>query len=133
MPASDRFDHLFMAPQDFDRTARFYREGLGWRVVAQWGGDGAPRGIVLEGGAVGIVLAERHAAEDHSWSHGVNGVRPTLHLEVDDVDARFAAIAPHVEVVVRPEATHWGTRWFVVADPDGNLIAYNQRRDAPRA
>jgi hypothetical protein len=30
-------------------------------------------------------------------------------------------------VVVKPEATHWGTRWFVVRDPDGNLIAYEQR------
>jgi hypothetical protein len=25
------------------------------------------------------------------------------------------------------EATHWGTRWFVVRDPDGNLVAFEQR------
>jgi uncharacterized glyoxalase superfamily protein PhnB len=25
-----------------------------------------------------------------------------------------------------PEATHWGTRWFVVKDPDGNLIAFEE-------
>lgn len=131
--SADRFDHLFIAPHDFERAARFYRDGLGWRTVAQWGGDGAPRGVVLDGGTVGVVLAERHAADDHSWSHGVNGGRPTLHLEVDDLDARFASLAADVEVVVRPEATHWGRRWFVVADPDGNLIAYNQRRDAAPA
>jgi hypothetical protein len=27
-----------------------------------------------------------------------------------------------------PEATHWGTRWFVARDPDGNLIAFEQRQ-----
>ena len=25
-----------------------------------------------------------------------------------------------------PEPTHWGTRWFVARDPDGNLIAFEQ-------
>jgi hypothetical protein len=28
--------------------------------------------------------------------------------------------------VVHPEAMQCGTRWFVVSDPDGNLIAYEQ-------
>ena len=133
MTAVDRFDHLFIAPQAFERAVDFYRDGLGWTVVAQWGGDGSPRGIALDGGTARLVLGERHPAEDHSWTHGVNGTRPTLHLEVDDVDARFAALAPHVEVVVRPETTHWGARWFVVADPDGNLVAYNQRKPASGA
>jgi uncharacterized glyoxalase superfamily protein PhnB len=124
--ANDRFDHLFVAPADFDRTVAFYRDALGWTRIASWGGDGEPRGIVLDGGSVRIVLAERHAADDHSWSHGTNGHRPTLHLAVDDLDARFREVAAAAEVVVKPEPTHWGTRWFLVADPDGNLIAYEQ-------
>ena len=122
----DRFSHLFIAPSDFDRSVAFYRDTLGWRAVASWGGSGEPRGTILNGGEVEVVLAERHATEDHSWSHGVNGQRPTLHLTVSDLEARFAELAAAVEVVVRPEATHWGTRWFVVADPEGNLIAFEQ-------
>ena len=122
----DRFSHLFIAPTDFDRTVAFYREALGWRAVASWGGNGEPRGLIVNGGTVEVVLAERHPTEDHSWSHGVNGQRPTLHLNVEDLDSRFAEIAANVEVVVRPEATHWDSRWFVVADPEGNLIAFEQ-------
>ena len=121
---NDRFDHLFIAPADFARAAAFYRDALGWQPVAAWGGDGEPRGVVLDGGGTRIVLAERHDAEDHSWSHGMNAHRPTLHVRVDDLDLRYRQVASAAEVVVRPEATHWGTRWFVVADPDGNLIAY---------
>jgi uncharacterized glyoxalase superfamily protein PhnB len=29
---------------------------------------------------------------------------------------------PHV--VIKPENTHWGTRWFMVEDPDGNQFAW---------
>ena len=122
----DRFDHLFIAPADFDRAVAFYRDSLAWSPVADWGGEGEPRGIILDGGGMEIVLAERHDADDHSWSDGMNGHRPTLHLTVDDLDQRFSELASVAKVVVGPEATHWGTRWFVVADPDGNLIAYEQ-------
>jgi uncharacterized glyoxalase superfamily protein PhnB len=45
---------------------------------------------------------------------------------VENLDDRFRDLASVAEVVVKPEATHWGTRWFVVKDPDGNLIAYEQ-------
>ena len=74
-----------------------------------------------------IVLAEAHPATDHSKSHGINGTRPTVLLAVDDLDARYARIAPSGTALFAPEATHWGTRWFVVRDPDGNLIAFEQR------
>lgn len=122
----DVFDHVFVAPASFDRSLAFYRDALGWQVQAAWGGDGAPRGAQLSGGGVAIVIAEQHAAEDRSWSHGINGRRPTLHLRVADLDARFAQMPSEAKVVVPPERTHWGTRWFVVRDPDDNLIAFEQ-------
>jgi catechol 2,3-dioxygenase-like lactoylglutathione lyase family enzyme len=128
--AKDRFDHLFIAPSSFDRALSFYRDALGWSTVTSWGSEREPRGAILDGGDLEIVLAERHDASDHSWSDGINEHRPTVHVMVDDLDARFREIAPRVEIVVGPEATHWGTRWFVVSDPDRNLIAYEQRDPA---
>jgi len=129
--AHDRFDHLFIAPSHFDRAVAFYRDALGWRAVAAWGGENEPRGMILNGGKVEVVLAERHAAGDHSWSDGVNGQRSTVHLAVENLDERFRELSAVAEVVVKPEATHWGTRWFVVKDPDGNLIAYEQLNPGP--
>ena len=145
----DRFDHLFIEPADFDAAIAFYRDALGWNVIAGWGNDREPRGAILDGGAVRVVLAEPHPATDHSKSHGINeplrtlgaarhpsereqfalgtahrAHAPTLHLAVDDLDLRYRQIAARAEVVVPPETTHWGTRWFVLRDPDGNLIAY---------
>jgi catechol 2,3-dioxygenase-like lactoylglutathione lyase family enzyme len=123
---ADRFDHVFVEPASFDASVAFYRDGLGWTERFGWGSASEPRGICLASdGGMTIVLAERHAADDHSKSHGINGTRPTLHLAVDDLDARYAQLA--AVALFAPEATHWGTRWFVARDPDGNLIAFEQR------
>ncbi len=123
---SERFDHLFIEPSSFEATVAFYKEKLGWSEVFSWGGPGEPRGVGLSGGGVSIVIAERHAAADHSKTHGINGHRPTVHLKVADLDARYAELLANGLPLFPPETTHWGTRWFVVQDPDGNLIAYEQ-------
>ncbi len=129
--ANDRFDHVFVEPASFDASLAFYRGALGWTERFSWGGNGEPRGVFLAApGGAAIVLAEPHPAADRSKSHGTNGVegtRPTLHLMVDDVDARHAELAAKGAALFAPEATHWGTRWFVARDPDGNLIAFEQR------
>ncbi len=127
---NDRFDHLFVAPQDFEVSIQFYRDVLGWRVEFQWGGIGEPRGASLSGGGTAIVLAEPHDADDRSWSHGVNGTRPTVHLQVDDLASRYAELSGSGVIVVPPQETHWGSRWFVIRDPDHNLIAYEQQQPA---
>lgn len=130
MPA-DRFDHLFVQPADFDASLAFYRDRLGWRLLGSWGGGGEPRGACVGSAGVTLVLAEPHPAADHSKSHGIHGTRPTLHLRVDDIARRHAQLGEAAQFV--PEATHWGTQWTVAADPDGNLIAFKQADDAPRA
>ncbi len=124
--SSERFDHLFVEPSSFEATVSFYRDQLGWQEVFSWGQPGKPRGISLSGGGVSIVIAERHDATDHSKSHGINGHRATVHLKVADLDAKYRQLQAFGLPLFPPEPTHWGTRWFVVRDPDGNLIAYEQ-------
>ena len=116
----DRFHHLFIAVADFDKSLAFYRDTLGWQVVADWGQDGKERGAVLSGGGIKVVIAEEHLAK------GANGIQPNVHLDIHDIDARFKKIHKGAHIVVEPEETHWGTRWFVVRDPDGNMIAFEE-------
>ncbi len=119
---SDRFHHLFIAPSDFDASLAFYRDVLGWTITETWGGAGPDRGAVLSGGGIKIVIA---AAKD---GNGAHDARPNVHLDIHDIDARYRAIPKGSHVVTEPEDTHWGTRWFVVRDPDGNLIAFEELR-----
>ena len=74
-----------------------------------------------------LLRPEASAHTSIDGMHGVEGRRPTVHIAVDDVDERYRALRTSANVVVKPETTHWGTRWFVVRDPDGNLLAYEQR------
>jgi catechol 2,3-dioxygenase-like lactoylglutathione lyase family enzyme len=120
---NDRFHHLFIKPADFDASLAFYRDVLGWSVRNAWGGSGNDRGAVLSGGGMRVVISER-AAE--SSGKGEGPVSPEVHLDIHDIDARFRALPKGEHVVVEPVSTHWGTRWFVVRDPDGNLIAFEE-------
>ena len=115
----DRFHHFFIAPRDFDASLAFYRDVLGWIVVESWGGRGLERGAILSGGGVKVILAEKQES-------GPDAGRPTLHLDIHDIDKRFGALPKGAHVVHEPEETHWGTRWFVVKDPDGNVIAFEE-------
>ena len=121
---SDRFHHLFITPDDYEASLAFYRDTLGWEVIETWGGSGAPRGAVLSGGAVKVVLGER--STEKPGDDGLSAGKPNMHLDIHNVDKRFAKIPKGDHIVRPPEQTHWGTRWFVVKDPDGNLIAFEQ-------
>lgn len=116
----DRFDHLVLHPADFGRSLAFYRDMLGWEVVSTWGESGS-RGVVLSSGATKVILAEGAAPVS-----GVADGRPTVHLDIHDVDKRFREMPPGEHVVVTPRGTDRGSRWFVVRDPDGNLIAFEE-------
>ncbi|MGZ5088523.1 MAG: VOC family protein [Usitatibacter sp.] len=119
---NDRFHHLFIRPEDYDASLVFYRDVLGWSVHDSWGGNGTGRGAVLSGGGVKLVSAERVAeATDDAGS-----ARPSVHLDIHDIDQRFRSLPKGDHVVAEPGATPWGTRWFVVRDPDGNLIAFEE-------
>ena len=123
----DRFDHVFIQPSSFEASLAFYRDGLGWQVQFAWGTEGQPRGACLTSGAMTVVLAEDHPTDDDSKSHGINGVRPTIHLDVEDVQARYTEVNKSGRALFPPQPTHWGTLWFVAQDPDGNLIAFEQK------
>lgn len=122
---SDRFHHWFIAPRDFARSLAFYRDVLGWTVVNDWPDNGAGRGAVLSGGGIRLVLSERSRVAANAPAEG----RPELHLDIHDVDERFRTLGRGAEVVAAPQETSWGTRWFVLRDPDGNLVAFEELRN----
>jgi catechol 2,3-dioxygenase-like lactoylglutathione lyase family enzyme len=118
---SDRFHHLFIRPADFEASLKFYRDTLGWSVTEEWGDAQKGRGVALSGGGVKLVLSERQEAPSAD-----GGARPHVHLDIHDIEKRFKTIPKGAHVVAAPQATKWGTKWFVVRDPDGNLIAFEE-------
>jgi len=115
----DRFHHIFVHPRDFDRSLGFYRDALGWSVTRSWGEDGKPRGAILSGGGVKSVLSEEDVT-------GGAAKGPEVFFDIHDIDERFKALPQDVDVVVPPGPNAWGTRWFVIRDPDGTLLAFEE-------
>jgi hypothetical protein len=74
---------------------------------------------VLSSGALKVILTERAGIP------GAGGC-PAIHLDIHDVDKRFGELPPGDHVVVPPGTSDRGTRWFVVRDPDGNLVAFEE-------
>ena len=123
---SDRFDHLFISPRDFDLSRKFYCEILDWQVTSEWTDSHGKRGVILSGGGIRMVLAEKHEDEDDHNARAPHAF--TTHLDIHDADKRFAQIPNGDHIVQPPQPNHWGTRQFVVSDPDGNLIAFDEMR-----
>ena len=120
----DRLDHVYVAAVSFEITLHFYSEVLGWAVKERWDEPGSGRGAWMTSGDLSIVITEPHTGGAPGRAGDLG--RLALHLRVDDLDARYETLR---EVALfPPEDTHWGTRWFVVRDPDGNRIAFESPR-----
>ncbi len=112
--AVQAIDHLYLETRSFETTVAFW-ERLGFRLAGQWGSDGHRAGRLESGEAV-IVLAESSTPVQ------------TVHFRLADADAFAQRLAAQEGVSVQTplEATHWGTRWIRVEDPDGRVFALEE-------
>jgi catechol 2,3-dioxygenase-like lactoylglutathione lyase family enzyme len=123
---ADRFDYLVFTPSDFQRSLRFYQEVLGWQLLDSLEGRSAVGSVILSGGGVRIMLRPAgNGADDAAITLRAN---PTLHLDIHDVRKRFAQVPEGEHVVTAPTANEFGRLHFVLRDPDGNLVVFNELR-----
>ena len=123
---ADRFEHLFFCPRDFIASRQFYVDVLGWQVMSEWTDNHGKKGAMLNGGAVRILLAE--SQEDPAFHNFQAPHAATLHLDIHDADKRFAQIPAGEHIIQPPHDNDRGARSFVLRDPDGNLIAFDEMR-----
>lgn len=123
----EKFDHLFIQPRDYTRSLQFYTEVLGWKVTQSHGeASDAGRLASISYGEFKLILAEDHdltPTQQKPEIYRTKG-RISIHFDTKDVDATFAKIKHGAHVIKAPENTHWGTRWFLVEDPDGNQFGW---------
>lgn len=123
----EKFDYLFIQPRDWTKSFQFFTETIGWKVTNRFGeASDASRFANISYSEFNMILAEDHDLTEpakKSATYLTKG-KTSLHFRTDDVDATFAKIGDGPHVVTHPENTHWGTRWFVLEDPDGNQFAW---------
>ena len=105
---------VLLAPTDFDRSVRWYRDTLELRVFREFGAGGQVTGVVFFLGGAGLELS-RSGARPESLGRGL-----VLWLQVPDVDAEHARLTDAgVTVRLPPTDQPWGLREAWIEDPDG--------------
>jgi uncharacterized glyoxalase superfamily protein PhnB len=115
-------DHLYLEVRNLEASLDFWRV-LGFTVERSWGEAGHRASMLRSAGAV-VVLAEAGPAREPQ--------RPTVHFTVENPEALgdHLAASAGARVVTPLEATHWGTRWIRVEDPEGNLFCPEELKPA---
>ena len=101
---------------DLDRTAEFY-ETLGFRP-----GKRDDRQVTLYVNWFWVTFTLDH---DEAGGGPGSGSGPTLYLKLDDIDDYYGAVLAHgLTPSSEPRKTRSGRREFLLADPDGNQLAF---------
>lgn len=133
MKFSDVTPNLIVS--DIDRSLRFYRDVLGFSVVATVP-DAAPFVFLwLQRDGISVFLNAREgvSADLPALAARPLGGTNTLFmvLEADDiesgVDALFAEVSGRATVVMPLKTQFYGMREFGIEDPDGYVILFAQR------
>jgi catechol 2,3-dioxygenase-like lactoylglutathione lyase family enzyme len=98
-----------------ERSAAFYKRHLGFEVLSTMGDDFALLG--RDNVTVALVLASMPAVASFAGCY----------LYVSDVEALHRACERDNVMITSALTTHpWGTRDFVIRDPDGHQIAIGE-------
>lgn len=58
------------------------------------------------------------------WGMKIKKACISIRFDTSNVDQTFSKIRHGSHAIISSENTHWGTRWFVVEDPDGNQFGW---------
>ena len=119
---------------DIDRSIAFYRDVLGFAVVASVP-DAAPFAFAwMQRDAVSVFLNSVGSIQEHAGlaARPIGGTATLFMIvEADDaasgVDALFAAVHSRAPVVMGLKTQFYGMREFAIEDPDGYVIFFAQR------
>ena len=113
--------------KNLGRTARFYKT-LGFIIKA---GDARHVAAYLNWYWIDFLAAagEKRSAYRKQAAREDKAGAVFMHLSVDDVDAFHKWLGSKgIKPAGRPEDTAWGTREFLLHDPDGyNLVIFRRR------
>lgn len=117
-----------LTSQEYERTVKFYCEGLGIEPAAIWNNNGG-RAMMLEMGKATLELFDERQAEvidELEAGRRVSG-QIRFALQVPDLQAAMERLLAHGATLVHPPVkTPWGDYNVRLQDPDGLQITLFQ-------
>jgi len=117
-----------LTSRDFDRSVKFYCDGLGIQPAQLWNNDGG-RALILDLGHATLELfdeAQAKAIDQLEAGQRVSG-QIRFALQVPDLHAAMERLLAHGATLVHPPVvTPWGDNNVRLQDPDGLQITLFQ-------
>ena len=110
--------------RDFERSVKFYSEGLGIEPAAFWN-NGQGRALMLELGKATLEIFDEAQAETIDQIEAGQRVSGQIRfaLQVPNIDEAMAKLLAHGATLVHaPVVTPWGDRNVRLQDPDGMQV-----------
>ena len=119
--------------RNFERSVKFYCEGLGIEPAAIWNNDGGQALMLHMGNATLEVFDERQAEVIDQLEAGKRVSGPIrFALQVPDLQSALERLLAHGATLVHPPVTTpWGDHNVRLQDPDGMQITLFQAADQP--
>ena len=114
---------------DVERSMAFYRDVLGF-TAQMTVPDASPYVFaIMTSGSIEVFLNAPEAAyaEYPAFKNQPIGGTLTLFIEVTEIEAAYARLAPLVKVVMPFEKKWYGMTEFAFLDPDGYIITFAER------
>ncbi|MBB1250797.1 VOC family protein [Rhizobium sp. G21] len=116
-----RFASTRLVAADIKQMVAFYE--LVTRVRADWLAPVFAEIVTPGGAALAIGSAETVTLFKEGSAEPSANKTAILEFMVSDVDAEFARLKDHVEVVHEPKDLPWGNRTVQFSDPEGTRVA----------
>ena len=114
---------------DFERSVKFYSEGLGLEPAALWN-NGQGQALILEMGKATLEIFDETQAQTIDQIEAEKRVSGQIRfaLQVPDLDAAMERLLAHGATLVHPPVkTPWGDFNVRLQDPDGMQITLFQK------
>ena len=116
---------LSLTATDLPRSIAFYRDVLGFMMGDEWRDKGTLMGVELHAGAVTFMLNQDDFAKGRDRLKGV-GTRFYCGT-AQDIDRVASQIKERGGVLDQePKMMEWGSRVFMISDPDGFKLTFVQ-------
>ena len=112
---------------DLQRSIAFYRDVLGFVIGDEWRQDGVLQGCELHAGMITFMLNQDDFAKGRDRQKGVGSrLYCDTAQDLDRVAAEIKARGGTLDQ--EPQDMPWGSRVFMITDPDGFKLTFVQAR-----
>ena len=122
-----------LTTSDYERSVKFYCDGLGIEPAAIWN-NGGGRALILDMGNATLEIFDEIQAETIDQLEAEQRVSGQVRfaLEVPDLKAAMERLLTHGATLVHPPIiTPWGDHNVRLRDPDGMQITLFQKPETP--